>query len=152
MLEYYPSHRDYLYALADALHEEYKAITDAGFILQIDRAAQNPVLNLAGDDVIREMELGVEVVNHALRGIPEERVRSHWCSGSGNRAAHAGHPVAQDRADDAEAQSAGLRIRGRQSAPRARVPDLGRHQAARGQDSHARADLADQPTWWSTPS
>ena len=40
---------------------------------------------MPGDDVIREMELGVEVVNHALRGIPEERVRSHWCSGSGNR-------------------------------------------------------------------
>jgi 5-methyltetrahydropteroyltriglutamate--homocysteine methyltransferase len=85
ILEYYPSHRAYLYALADALHEEYRAITDAGFILQIDRAAQNPVLNLAGDDVIHEMELGVEVVNHALRGIPEHRVRSHWCSGSGNR-------------------------------------------------------------------
>ena len=85
ILEFYPSHRAYLYALADALHEEYRAIVDAGFLLQIDRAAQNPVLNLAGDDVIKEMELGVEVVNHALRGIPEERVRSHWCSGSGNR-------------------------------------------------------------------
>ena len=85
ILEFYPSHRAYLYALADALHEEYRAIVDAGFILQLDRAAQNPVLNLAGDDVIKEMELGVEVVNHALRGIPEVRVRSHWCSGSGNR-------------------------------------------------------------------
>jgi 5-methyltetrahydropteroyltriglutamate--homocysteine methyltransferase len=85
VLQHYRNHREYLYALADALHEEYQAITDAGFILQLDRAAQNPVLNLAGDDVIAEMELGVEVVNHALRGIPEERVRSHWCSGSGNR-------------------------------------------------------------------
>jgi 5-methyltetrahydropteroyltriglutamate--homocysteine methyltransferase len=85
VLEHYRNHREYLYALADALHEEYKAITDAGFVLQLDRAAQNPVLNMPGDDVIREMELGVEVVNHALRGIPEERVRSHWCSGSGNR-------------------------------------------------------------------
>src|SRR5262252_3241037 len=51
VLEYYPSHRAYLYALADALREEYRAITDAGFILQLDRPAQNPVLNLAGDDV-----------------------------------------------------------------------------------------------------
>jgi 5-methyltetrahydropteroyltriglutamate--homocysteine methyltransferase len=85
VLQHYRNHREYLYALADALHEEYKAITDAGFILQLDRPAQNPVLNLAGDDVVREMELGVEVVNHALRGIPEDRVRSHWCSGSGNR-------------------------------------------------------------------
>jgi 5-methyltetrahydropteroyltriglutamate--homocysteine methyltransferase len=85
VLEYYRNHREYLYALADALHEEYKAITDAGFTLQLDRPAQNPVLNLAGDDVIREMEQGVEVVNHALRDIPEDRVRVHWCSGSGNR-------------------------------------------------------------------
>jgi 5-methyltetrahydropteroyltriglutamate--homocysteine methyltransferase len=85
VLDFYPNHRAYQYALADALHEEYQAITDAGFILQLDRAAQNPVLNLANDDIIREMELGIEIVNHALRGIPEDRVRSHWCGGSGNR-------------------------------------------------------------------
>jgi 5-methyltetrahydropteroyltriglutamate--homocysteine methyltransferase len=85
VLDFYPSLQAYRYALADALHVEYKAITDAGFILQLDRPAQNPVQNLASDEIIREMELGVEMVNHALRGIPEERVRSHWCSGSGNR-------------------------------------------------------------------
>jgi 5-methyltetrahydropteroyltriglutamate--homocysteine methyltransferase len=85
VLEHYPNRQAYLYALADALHQEYRAITDAGFILQLDRPAQNPVLNLAGDDIIREMEIGVEVVNHALQGIPEDRVRSHWCGGSGNR-------------------------------------------------------------------
>ena len=85
VLEHYSSHQAYLYALADALHEEYKAITHAGFILQLDRPAQNPVLNLSGEAIIREMELGVEIVNHALRGIPEDRVRSHWCGGSGNR-------------------------------------------------------------------
>src|SRR5262245_23073011 len=73
ILEHYPNHRAYLYALADALHEEYRAITEAGFILQLDRPAQNPVLNLSSDDIVREMELGVEVVNHALHGIPEER-------------------------------------------------------------------------------
>ena len=85
VLDHYPNRQAYLYALADALHEEYAAITDAGFILQLDRPAQNPVLNLSADEVQREMELGVEIVNHALRGIPEERVRSHWCGGSGNR-------------------------------------------------------------------
>jgi 5-methyltetrahydropteroyltriglutamate--homocysteine methyltransferase len=85
ILEYYPNRQAYLYALADALHDEYTAITDAGFILQLDRPAQNPVLNLSDDAILHEMELGIEVVNHALRGIPEERVRSHWCSGSGNR-------------------------------------------------------------------
>ncbi len=85
ILEFYPNRQAYLYALADALHDEYKIITDAGFILQLDRPAQNPVLNLSPDEVEREMELGIEVVNHALRGIPQDRVRSHWCGGSGNR-------------------------------------------------------------------
>ena len=85
VLDYYPNHRAYLYALADALHDEYRAITDAGFILQLDRPAQNPVLNLSADAQQRELELGIEIVNHALRGIPETRVRSHWCGGSGNR-------------------------------------------------------------------
>jgi 5-methyltetrahydropteroyltriglutamate--homocysteine methyltransferase len=85
ILDYYPNRQAYLYGLADALHDEYKIITEAGFILQLDRPAQNPVLNLSADEVQHEMELGIEVVNHALRGIPEERVRSHWCGGSGNR-------------------------------------------------------------------
>jgi 5-methyltetrahydropteroyltriglutamate--homocysteine methyltransferase len=85
ILDFYPNRQAYLYALADALHEEYAAITNAGFILQLDRPAQNPVLNLSADEVQREMELGIEIVNHALRGIPPERVRSHWCGGSGNR-------------------------------------------------------------------
>ena len=107
VLEFYPNHRAYLYALADALHEEYKAITDAGFILQLDRPAQNPVLNLSGDAVKREMELGIEVVNHALRGIPEDRVRSHWCGGSGNRPHTQDIPLATMIADDAQDERPG---------------------------------------------
>jgi 5-methyltetrahydropteroyltriglutamate--homocysteine methyltransferase len=76
--KFYPNRQAYLYALADAMHEEYQAITDAGFILQLDRAAVGP-------DGVIEAGLGVEIVNHALRGIPEERVRYHYCWGSNNR-------------------------------------------------------------------
>jgi 5-methyltetrahydropteroyltriglutamate--homocysteine methyltransferase len=84
--DFYSSHDDYLHALADALHEEYRAVTDAGFILQLDRPAQNPVLNLKSDEEItRELERGIEVVNYALRGVDPGRVRTHWCGGSGNR-------------------------------------------------------------------
>jgi 5-methyltetrahydropteroyltriglutamate--homocysteine methyltransferase len=84
--DFYPTHDDYLHALADAMHQDYKAITDAGFILQLDRPAQNPVLNLSTDEEItRELEHGIEVINYALRGIPQDRVRTHWCGGSGNR-------------------------------------------------------------------
>jgi 5-methyltetrahydropteroyltriglutamate--homocysteine methyltransferase len=91
-LSFYPSEEAYLYALADALHEEYKAITDAGFILQLDFAVLNPQEHLlksrpdASDrDKRHAMELGVEITNHALRDIPEERVRYHHCWGSDNR-------------------------------------------------------------------
>jgi 5-methyltetrahydropteroyltriglutamate--homocysteine methyltransferase len=84
--DYYASNDDYLQALADAMHEDYKAIVDAGFILQLDRPAQNPILNLGGDEELtRELERGIEVINYALRGIPADRVRTHWCGGSGNR-------------------------------------------------------------------
>jgi 5-methyltetrahydropteroyltriglutamate--homocysteine methyltransferase len=85
VLEVYPSMQEYLYALADALHEEYQAITDAGFVLQLDRSAQGPIDTLPWEERRRAMELSVEVLNHALRGIPEELVRYHHCGGSGNR-------------------------------------------------------------------
>ncbi len=91
-LDFYPSYEAYLYSLADAMREEYELITDAGFILQLDYAVLNPVEHvLKGqpqaslDDRLRAMELGVEIVNHALRNIPEERVRYHHCWGSSNR-------------------------------------------------------------------
>jgi 5-methyltetrahydropteroyltriglutamate--homocysteine methyltransferase len=92
VLEFYPSEQAYLYALADAMRVEYKAITDAGFILQLDYAVLNPQehvlkgkLDATDDDRLAAMELGVEVVNHALQGISEERVRYHHCWGSSNR-------------------------------------------------------------------
>jgi 5-methyltetrahydropteroyltriglutamate--homocysteine methyltransferase len=88
--KFYPTRQAYLYDLAEAMHEEYKAITDAGFILQCDFAALNPQgiidrTNAPREDARRARELAVEVLNHALRDIPEERVRYHHCWGSNNR-------------------------------------------------------------------
>jgi 5-methyltetrahydropteroyltriglutamate--homocysteine methyltransferase len=86
VLEHYDSQEDYLHALGDAMREEYRSIIDAGFIVQLDRPAQNPVLNLGTDEaILRELDKGIELVNYALQGIPEDRVRLHWCGGSGNR-------------------------------------------------------------------
>jgi 5-methyltetrahydropteroyltriglutamate--homocysteine methyltransferase len=85
---FYSSHSAYLYALADAMHAEYTAITDAGFILQLDRAAVNP------EGVIEAGE-GVEILNHALRDIPEDRVRYHYCWGSNNRPHTTDPPLAE---------------------------------------------------------
>ena len=80
---YYASDEEYLAALADAMHEEYKAIVDGGFLLQIDdpRMAThyNRALNSSIEDCRKFIALRVEAVNHALRGIPEDRVRFHTC-------------------------------------------------------------------------
>jgi 5-methyltetrahydropteroyltriglutamate--homocysteine methyltransferase len=80
---YYASDEQYLAALADAMHVEYKAIVDAGFLLQIDdpRMAThyNRAVNSSIEDCRKFIALRVEAVNHALRGIPEDRVRFHTC-------------------------------------------------------------------------
>ena len=90
--KFYPNQDAYLYAMADAMREEYKAITDAGFVLQLDYAALNPqaMLMIGKREATREemskaRDLSIEVVNYALRGIPEEQVRYHHCWGSDNR-------------------------------------------------------------------
>lgn len=83
--EYYDSEEEYLYAIADAMHEEYQAIVDAGLLLQVDDPRlltyyiSRPDLDVA--DCRRWAEVRVEVLNHALRGIPPERVRFHTCYG-----------------------------------------------------------------------
>jgi 5-methyltetrahydropteroyltriglutamate--homocysteine methyltransferase len=84
---FYPTEQAFLSAVADALHEEYQAIVAAGFILQIDDPglptqwdAQIPAISVA--EYRKRAAQRVELVNHALRGIPEERVRYHICWGS----------------------------------------------------------------------
>ena len=86
--EHYATDEEFVFALADVLHEEYKAIVDAGFLLQVDDAVlvheYDSILSLGGsvEDYRRWAELRVEATNHALSGIPEERVRYHVCHGS----------------------------------------------------------------------
>jgi 5-methyltetrahydropteroyltriglutamate--homocysteine methyltransferase len=84
---YYPTEEAYRFALAEALRTEYRAIVDAGFILQID----DPGLGETWDMIIpaptldeyRKMQaMNIEALNHALAGIPEDRVRYHLCWGS----------------------------------------------------------------------
>jgi 5-methyltetrahydropteroyltriglutamate--homocysteine methyltransferase len=87
--EYYKSDEEYVFAVADALHEEYKAIIDAGLILQVDDAylaltyeVMVPPKTLK--DYRKWATLRIEALNHALRGLPEERTRYHVCWGSWN--------------------------------------------------------------------
>ncbi|MGA2828059.1 MAG: cobalamin-independent methionine synthase II family protein [Streptosporangiaceae bacterium] len=84
--EFYPDEESFLVAVADVLHEEYRAITDAGLILQVD----DPDLpdgwqmfpGMTVPEYRRYAALRIEALNHALRGLPEEQVRLHICWGS----------------------------------------------------------------------
>jgi 5-methyltetrahydropteroyltriglutamate--homocysteine methyltransferase len=84
--EYYKTEEEYVYAIAAALRQEYLAIYEAGFILQVDDA----VLANMYDHIVQDGEeayrrwaqLRIDALNHALAGIPEDRIRYHVCFGS----------------------------------------------------------------------
>jgi 5-methyltetrahydropteroyltriglutamate--homocysteine methyltransferase len=84
---HYPTDRDFLFALADALHEEYAAIVDAGFVLQLDDPSLADAWSLAPPELSpaeyrQQQRVKIEAVNRSLDGIPRERVRYHVCWGS----------------------------------------------------------------------
>ena len=84
--EYYPDDEAYVYAIVEAMREEYQAIVDAGFILQIDDPdladawQVHPEFSL--EEYRKHEELRTEALNYALRDIPPDRVRLHMCWGS----------------------------------------------------------------------
>lgn len=85
--QYYPTDEAFLMAIAEAMREEYKAIVEAGFILQIDDPGLPDTWDLLNPaptvQAYRQFaELRIAAVNHALAGIPAERVRYHICWGS----------------------------------------------------------------------
>ncbi len=85
--EYYKNDEDLLVALAEALRTEYRAIADSGILLQVDdaRAAvtyDRMVPPASFEDYYKWLARHVEVLNHALEGIPAEKVRYHVCWGS----------------------------------------------------------------------
>ncbi len=87
--EHYKDEEAFLFALADALHQEYQAVIDAGFYVQIDDAFlpymhERMVPPMSNADYRRWAQMRVDALNHALRGIPEERSRYHICWGSWN--------------------------------------------------------------------
>lgn len=85
--EYYATEEEFIWACADAMREEYTAIIDAGLILQIDDPSIaenwdqiNPAPSV--EDYLAFTRIRVEALNHALRGLPEDRIRFHLCWGS----------------------------------------------------------------------
>ena len=84
---YYSSDEAFLAALGEAMREEYKAIVEAGFVLQLDDPGLPDSWDMANpepsvDEYKKFAILRVEALNHALRGLPEDRIRYHICWGS----------------------------------------------------------------------
>jgi 5-methyltetrahydropteroyltriglutamate--homocysteine methyltransferase len=85
--EYYPTEEAYLYALAEVMKDDYRAIVQAGFLLQVDcpdlamtRVTQ--FAHLTVDEFKDVVALHVDVLNAALDGLPPERLRLHLCWGN----------------------------------------------------------------------
>jgi 5-methyltetrahydropteroyltriglutamate--homocysteine methyltransferase len=85
--EYYPSHQAYLEALADAMRAEYKEIVDAGLLLQVDcpdlgMGRHIQFRDADDNEFLRNAEIQVEALNHALAAVPADRTRLHICWGN----------------------------------------------------------------------
>ena len=85
--QFYKTDEEYVFAIAEALRTEYRAIVDAGFILQIDDPGLGETWDMmipapSLEDYRRMQARNIEALNHALAGIPEDRVRYHLCWGS----------------------------------------------------------------------
>jgi 5-methyltetrahydropteroyltriglutamate--homocysteine methyltransferase len=84
---YYPSHEAYVEAIAAVMQEEYEAIANAGFVLQLDcpdlaMAHHTSFQDLNETDFLKRAAFHVEVLNHALRNVPADRARIHICWGN----------------------------------------------------------------------
>jgi 5-methyltetrahydropteroyltriglutamate--homocysteine methyltransferase len=110
--EYYSDDEEFMFALADVLHQEYQVIVDSGLMLQVDDAVlmheADTIQSKGGswEDYRRWAGLRVRALNHALAGIPEERVRYHVCWGSWH-GPHAFDPPLADVVDLVLAVNAG---------------------------------------------
>jgi 5-methyltetrahydropteroyltriglutamate--homocysteine methyltransferase len=102
--EHYKTDEEFVYALADVLHEEYRAVIESGAFLQVDDAVlmheADTMLSRgqSWEDYRAWARLRVEALNHALRGLPEERIRYHVCFGSWH-GPHAYDPPLRDSVD-----------------------------------------------------
>ncbi len=95
---FYPSHTDYLEAVAAAMRTEYQAIIAAGLILQIDcpdlaASRHTSFLGLTDGEFAAQVALHVEILNHALRDLPAERMRVHICWGNTESPHHRDIPL-----------------------------------------------------------
>ena len=143
---HYKTDEEFVLACAEAMREEYLAITNAGIIVQIDEPSfaeswdqfsVEPTL----DEYRKFTDVRVEALNHALRGIPRELVRFHCCWGLARSALH-GHGAQEHRRPAREGRGGLVLLRGGQRPPRARVARLAGHRHPRRRDPRARRGRA----------
>jgi 5-methyltetrahydropteroyltriglutamate--homocysteine methyltransferase len=84
---HYPSHEAYVEAIAAAMQDEYEAIVNAGFVLQLDcpdlaMARHTSFQELGESEFLKRAAFHVDVLNHALRNVPADRARIHICWGN----------------------------------------------------------------------
>jgi len=84
--EYYTTDEEFLYAIADVMHEEYRVTVESGIVLQLDDPdlldAWQMYPDMSVADYRRYAELRVEALNYGLRDLPTDRIRFHTCWGS----------------------------------------------------------------------
>jgi 5-methyltetrahydropteroyltriglutamate--homocysteine methyltransferase len=85
--QFYKTHEEYVWALAEVMHEEYEAITGAGLVVQLDcpdlaMARHIGFQDLSESEFLKQCEVHVEAMNHALRNVPAGMARYHICWGN----------------------------------------------------------------------
>ncbi len=88
--QFYPSYRDYVFAMADAMHTEYQSIVDAGLVLQLDAPdlcieSSRKFQDLSRHQFLDIIALNIDAINRAIQGLPPDQVRLHVCWGNGPR-------------------------------------------------------------------
>jgi hypothetical protein len=121
--EYYKTEEEFLFALADALREEYRAVVAAGFVLQIDDPGLPDWWDMLKPEPTVEAyrkfaKLRIDAVNHALAGIPEEKVRLPPVLGQLAWAAHPRPAARAHHRSRPRGEGANLLLRGGQCASR----------------------------------
>jgi 5-methyltetrahydropteroyltriglutamate--homocysteine methyltransferase len=97
--DHYPTHRAYLFAIADAMKHEYETVARAGIVLQVDcpdlaMGRHIQFADLSVEDFRTMARLHVEALNHALAAVPPDRVRLHLCWGNYEGPHHYDVPLA----------------------------------------------------------
>ena len=143
--QHYASEEEYVYALAEMMKVEYRAIADAGFVLQVDAPEMAMGRNWARfrdgslGDFRRVMGLWAEALNYALAGHPGGAGALPHLLGQLGGAARSRCAAAGHRGHCAAGARGRVLRRGVQSAPRARVAGVAGREAAGGQDAHSRS-------------